>query len=173
MAISLYDASVTSYLQTLDAVSGLLDRGLAHCRANNIDAEEIVGTRIFPDMRPFRFQIQSLAFHSLGAINAIKNGVLNLPGDNPPDDYASLQGLIAATRDDLRKLTPREVNACEGADVTLWIRDAEKVLSAEGFLMSFSLPNFYYHAATAYSILRSKGIPLDRLEYIGILRLRA
>jgi hypothetical protein len=90
-------------------------------QGHNIDPEEIVGTRIFPDMHPFRFQIQSLAFHSLGAINAIKNGARNLPADNPPDDYASLQGLIAATR------------------------GAGKVLSAEGFLMSFSLPNFYYH----------------------------
>ena len=56
MAISLYDASEANYLQTLEAVSGFLGRGLSHCRDNDIDPEEIVGTRIFPDMQPFRFR---------------------------------------------------------------------------------------------------------------------
>jgi hypothetical protein len=58
MAISLYDGSVTNFMQTLDAVSGFLAKGRSHCRDNNIDPEEIVDTRLFPDMRPFRFQIQ-------------------------------------------------------------------------------------------------------------------
>ena len=68
MAISLYDVTVASYLQALGGVSGFLDRGLAHCRDNNIDPEEIVETRLYGDMLPFRFQIVSVAHHSAGAI---------------------------------------------------------------------------------------------------------
>ena len=75
MTISLYDVSVSNYLQTLDAVSGFLDKAAAHCRETNVDLEEMVESRIFADMRPLRFQIQLVAFHSLGAIEAIKSGV--------------------------------------------------------------------------------------------------
>ena len=46
MAISLYDLTVASYLQTLGAVSGFLERGLAHCRDNNIDPEEVADGRV-------------------------------------------------------------------------------------------------------------------------------
>jgi hypothetical protein len=42
---------------------------------------------------------------------------------------------------------------------------------AEGFLLSFSLPNFYFHATTAYDILRTKGVPLGKRDYLGKLRL--
>jgi hypothetical protein len=75
MAISLYDGSVVSYLQTLGAVSGFLDRGLSYCRDNQLDPEEIVETRLHPDMLPFRFQVQSVVHHSLGAIEGIRKGV--------------------------------------------------------------------------------------------------
>lgn len=173
MAISLYDASVASYLQTLGAVSGFLDKSLAHFQENSIDPEEIVETRLFPDMLPFRFQIQSVAHHSRGALDAIRNGVFCPPGDRPPYDYAALQKLIADTRDALQKMTPGEVNAREGADVVFEVRDFKRLFTAEGFLMSFSLPNFQFHAATAYDILRSRGVPLGKRDYMGALRLKA
>ncbi|MGH6840098.1 MAG: DUF1993 domain-containing protein [Methylocella sp.] len=171
MAISLYEGSVVSYLQTLNAVSGFLDRGRSHFRDNNIDPEEIVETRLFPDMLPFRFQIQSVVFHSIG-VEAIKSGVLNLPGERPSHDYAALQTLIADTRDALQKLTPEEVNSREGAEVVFQVRDRKLLFTAEGFLMSFSLPNFHFHATTAYDILRSKGVPVGKLDYMGALRLK-
>jgi len=173
MAISLYDASITSYLQTLDAVTGFLAKGFAHCREHGIDLDEIVEARIFPDMQPFRFQIQSVVFHSLGAIEAIKSGVLNLPGERPSHDYVALQHLVADASTALRQLSPGEINDREGADVVFRVRGTERVFTAEGFLMSFSLPNFHFHATTAYNILRSKGVPVGKLDYIGALRLKA
>jgi hypothetical protein len=172
MAISLYEGSVASYLQTLNAVSGFLAKGRSHCQDNNIDLEEIVDTRLFPDMRPFRFQVQSVVFHSIGAIEAIRSGALNLPGERPDHDYAALQTLIADTRDALQKLTPEEVNSREGAEVVFQTRDWTRFFTAEGFLMSFSLPNFHFHATTTYNILRSKGMPVGKLDYLGALRLK-
>jgi hypothetical protein len=172
MAISIYEGSVASYLQTLNAVSGFLDRGRSHFRDNNIDPEEIVETRLFPDMQPFRFQIQSVVYHSIGAVEAIRSGVLNLPGERPSHDYVALQTLITDARDALRKLTPEEVNSREGAEVIFQVRDRKLLFAAEGFLMSFSLPNFHFHATTAYNILRSKGVPVGKLDYLGVLRLK-
>jgi hypothetical protein len=172
MAISLYDLSVASYLQTLGGVAGFLDRGLDHCRETGIDPEEIVETRLFPDMFPFRFQIWSVAHHSIGAIEGVKQGVFNPPRELPPLDYAGLQKVVADTRAALEQLTAADVNALEGRDVAFQFRDFKLPFTAENFLLSFSLPNFYFHAATAYDILRSKGVPLGKRDFMGALRLK-
>ena len=104
MAFSLYDASVANYLQTLGAVSGFLERGLAHFRENNIDPETMVEARLAPDMLPLRFQIISVAQHSRGAIEAAQSGEFRPPSFKTPYDYAGLQGLVAQTREALEAL---------------------------------------------------------------------
>ncbi|MDA5194361.1 DUF1993 domain-containing protein [Govanella unica] len=173
MTISLYDASVASYLQTVQAVSGFLDKGLTYCRDHGIDPEEMVEARIFPDMFPLRFQIQSVAFHSLGAVEAIQSGLMIPPAERPAHDYAGLQALITDTGAKLQAITPEEINGRAGADVTFRARGTDRLFTAEGFLLSFSLPNFYFHATTAYDILRSKGVPLGKMDFISKLRLKA
>ena len=68
MTTTLYDISVASYLQTLGAVAGFLEKGKTHCEEQNIDLAEIVETCLFSDMLPFSFQLVSVAHHSLGTI---------------------------------------------------------------------------------------------------------
>jgi len=173
MAVSLYDLSVANYLQTLGGVEGFLSRGMAHCTERNIDPNEIVETRLFDDMLPFRFQIWSVAHHSLGAMRGVQAGVFAPPPQLPPLDYAGLQKVVVDTREALQQLTPADVNTLEGKDMFFQIRDMKMPFTAEGFLLSFSLPNFYFHATTAYDILRTKGVPLGKRDYIGRLRLKS
>jgi hypothetical protein len=172
MALSLFDASVPSYLQTVEAFGGVLKKGLAFCEDNDLDPETLVEARIFTDMHPFRFQVQQVAFHSVGAARAILSGALHLPGQTPQYDYAGLQALIAEAAETLKALTREEIDARSGAEVVFEIPGRPtRVFTAEAFLTSFSLPNFYFHAATAYDILRSKGVPLGKIDYIGAVRL--
>jgi hypothetical protein len=173
MSLSLYDASVLTYLQTLDAVSGFMSKALAHFKETNVDPETIVETSLYLDMRPLRFQIGHIALHSRGAVEAILAGELVLPGRRPDLDYAGLQGLIAETRSALRQVDPDMLNACEGQEVVFAAPNRPiRVFTAESFLMSFSLPNFYFHATTAYDILRSQGAPLGKADFIGEFRLK-
>lgn len=173
MAISLYDVSVTSFLQTLKGVAGVLDRGMSHCQDNNIDPNEIFETRLFPNMLPFWFQVVSVHHHTLGAIEGVKAGVF-IPGGAPPSTgYAGLQTLITEAIEGLKALSPDEVNAFEGKDMAFQFGETRMPFTAEGFLMSFSLPNMHFHATTAYDILRTKGVPLGKRDYMGPLRLKA
>lgn len=132
---------------------------------------EIVETRIAPDMLPFRFQVVSLAHHSRGAMNAAKNGVF-VPPAPKGEDYAGLQALVKAARDELSAMTPDEVNGLLGRDVMFKLGERTLPFTAEGFLMSFSLPNFFFHATTAYAILRHKGVPLGKRDFMGRLNLK-
>ena len=173
MAFSLYDASVANYLQILGAVSSFLDKSLAHFREKGIDPAEIVETRLAPDMLPFRFQIVSVAHHSRGAMEAAKNGVFVPPSGKPDLDFAALQALVSDARNELSSLTPDAVNALIGRDVVFKMGERSMPFTAEGFLMSFSLPNFYFHATTTYDILRHKGAPLGKRDFMGRLKLKS
>jgi len=173
MATSLYDLSVASYLQTLGGVVGYLERGLSHFEENNVDLNEIVETRLYPDMLPFRFQIKSIQHQSLGAIEGIKKGVFSPPVGMPEGGYAEMQTFINETREALQALTRDEVDGLAGKDVAFQFGERKMPFVAENFVMSFSLPNFYFHAATAYDILRNKGVPLGKRDFMGQLRMKA
>jgi hypothetical protein len=173
MATSLYDLSVASYLQTLGGVVGYLERGLAHFEENNVDPNEIVETRLYPDMLPFRFQIKSIQHHSLGAIEGIRKGVFSPPDGMPEGGFAEMQAFIAKTRETLQAMTREEVDGLAGKDVAFQFGERKMPFVAENFVMSFSMPNFYFHAATAYDILRHKGVPLGKRDFMGPLRMKA
>jgi hypothetical protein len=173
MAFSLYDATVANYLQILGATDSLLDKSLTYFQEKAIDLAEVVETRLAADMLPFRFQIVSLAHHSRGAMDAAKNGLFVPPSGKPDLDYAALQALVKAARDELNALTPEAVNAYAGRDVTFKVGDRAVPFTAEDFLMSFSLPNFFFHATTAYDILRHKGAPIGKRDFMGRLRVKA
>jgi hypothetical protein len=168
MSVSLYDASVGRFLQSLGAVSGYLDKGRSHCEENKIDLNEIVETRLYPDMLPFRFQIIQVASHSLSAVKGALAGEY-MPGPAAEDlDYQGLQDLVAKAESGLRQVSAGAVNGLEGNEVkTPWW-----TFPAEGFLMSFSLPSFYFHVTTAYDILRHKGVPVGKMDYLGELQIK-
>jgi hypothetical protein len=171
MSLTLYDATVPSFLQTLGAVSGVLEQGLAHGKDAGLDPESLVEARIAPDMLPLRFQAISVMHHSAGALDGVARGVFSPPPDLGPLDYAGLRAVIAdaqarvstANRETLAGLDDREVE----------FRIGERTLmrfKAPDFLLSFSLPNFYFHATTLYDILRMKGAPLGKRNYLGAVR---
>jgi hypothetical protein len=172
MAVTLYDSSVGCFLQTLGAVEGFLGKGLAHCKEKNIDPNEIVEARLFPDMLPFRFQVLAVVHHSAGALAGAKAGAFAPPGPSTAD-YAGLQKMVSDAKASLEQLKPEEVNGLEGKDVVFSVRDLKLPFKAEGFLLTFSLPNFHFHATTAYDILRSKGVPIGKRDYMGRMKLAA
>ncbi len=172
MAITFYEASVANYLQTIGAVSGFLGKGLGYCQENGIDPQSIVETRLAGDMLPFAFQLHSVMHHSVGAIAGMKSGVFKPPAQLPTQSYEQWQAAIAEATESLKKLTADEVNALEGNDLVFELGKMKMPFTASGFLFSFSLPNFYFHAATAYDILRSKGAPLGKRDFMGAMRLK-
>ena len=173
MPTSLYDMSVANYQQTVAAVGGILDKGLAHCTSSNTDPGHMVASRLAADMLPLQFQIVSVAHHSLGTIEGIKAGVFSPPGKTDPLDYAGLQKMVADTAEGLGRLRREEVDALAGKDVVFQIGDRKVPFTAENFVLSFSLPNFYFHATTAYDILRTNGVPLGKRDFLGRMRIKA
>jgi hypothetical protein len=170
MAFSLYDATVPSYLQTLGAVSGLIDRAEAFCGERNLPPEKLIQARLTEDMLPFAYQVKSTAVHSLGSIEGVRRGVFSPDGTTPPDSFSALKARVGETIRALEALDSAEIESFIGRDMAFVFGDLRINFLAENFLLSFSLPNFYFHATTAYDILRWQGLPLGKRDYLGRMR---
>jgi hypothetical protein len=167
MSFSLYDAVVPSYIQILAAVSGLITKAESFCTDRGITPHEIIGARLAEDMLPFAYQVRSTAGHSLGAIEAVRSGTF-IPDVSPlAETFAALKAQIDLAHTALTAVAASEVDGFVGRDVRFSFRDRHVDYTAENFLLSFSQPNFYFHATTTYDILRWKGLPLGKRDFIG------
>lgn len=167
MPISFQDISIAVYRQALPAVCTVLDKGKAHFSAAGIDPDTIADFALAPDMKPFRFQIQSVVHHSLGAIEGLRSGRFAPPPPTPPWRWDELRGLVAGAVEQVEAVMPDEVDDLSGREVLFSAGARQRLFTAAEFVLSFSVPNLHFHAATAYDILRLKGVPLGKLDYLG------
>ncbi len=173
MATSLYDLSVPNFLQTVSAVSGFLDRAVRHCAETAANPDDFVHARLFDDMAPFHFQIEALSHHAVWGLEAIKTGVFDPPALVGPVPFADLQAMVGRAETALKAFIPDEVNSWADKNLDLQIGPRRLAFTSETLILSFSLPNFHFHAVTAYDILRTRGVPLGKRDYEGRLRTRS
>lgn len=187
MATSLYDLSVPTVLQTVRAVAGFLDRAARHCAEIGADPDGFAQARLFPDMAPFHFQIEALTHHAVWGLEAVKTGVFAPPPLVGAMPFADLRAMVGDAITALEAFIPDEVNSWSGKNLDIeiyqpldedyattssWV-PRTLAFTPETFLLSYSLPNFYFHAVTAYDILRMRGVPLGKFHYQGQLRTRS
>jgi hypothetical protein len=172
MSFSLYAATVPSYRQILGAVAGLLRTSEGFCAERGIAPAELMQARLAPDMFPFSFQVKLTIGHSIGALEGIRKGMFSPDTSPPPESFEELRRQIDAALEALATIQPAEVDGCLGRDMLFVFGERRLAFTAEDYLLSFAQPNFYFHATTAYDILRMKGLPIGKRDFIGRLRLR-
>lgn len=173
MAITLYDATVAGFIQTMGSIDGFLKQGRKFCEDGSVDLTSMLDAHLFPNMLPLRYQVQAAIGHSVGAIDGVKAGVFKPPYGTPTADWNALQTAVTDAIAALNAYTREEVNALEQRDVIFNLGDRQMPFTGEGFLLTFSVPNFHFHATTAYDILRSKGVPLGKRDYLGRIRMKS
>lgn len=169
MSITLYQATIPSYLQILDSVIGLMEKGAAHCAENNLPDSELVKASIIEDMLPLDFQITMVCHHSRGAIEGVQRGHFS-PVRDVEKDFAGLIARLQGARDMLQGLSEEDVNSLANKPLKFEAPGFEMDFDSDEFLFTFSLPNFYFHATTAYNILRMKGLGVGKLDFLGKMR---
>ena len=166
MPLTISSVGTQSFLQTLGALSKILDKAAAHCAAKKIDQAVLLQTRLTPDMFAFVKQVQL-------ACDFAKNTLGRLTGEPPkfPDEEKTLDDLkarIAKTIDYVNGFTPAQVDATEEKDVTFPVGPQNTMtLKGAQYLIGFALPNFYFHATTAYDILRQSGVEIGKRDFLG------
>lgn len=172
MTLSLYDAVIPSNIQILGAIDRLLDKAEVFATEKGMTAAELIDARLAPDMLPFGYQVKSVAEHSIGGIEGVRGGNFS-PSMAPwPTDFAGLheriQGAIAA----LEAVDRAEFDALADRDTQFSMGELRMPFTGAQFLLSFAQPNFYFHATTAYGILRAQGMKIGKRDFLGALRIK-
>jgi hypothetical protein len=166
MSISLYTASVPVLTRMLNNLQHVLDMGEANATERKIKPEVLVGARLAPDMHPLSFQVQS-------ATDRAKLFVARVTGRDAPgwaDDektFDDLRARIKKALDYLGTYKPADLDGLEDKLVTLKVRGADTEVKATDYLFDNLYPNFYFHVATAYDILRHNGVPVGKRDFVG------
>ena len=172
MSIKINQASLETYKQILPAALQILNKAKAHFEETGTDLEDIVQARLYEDMAPFSFQVFSIVHHSVGALNALKSGEFGPPNMPENLDFAALHSLLEVAVNDLKNFSADKVDACSEQEVLFKMGSIEWPFSAESFILSFSLPNFYFHVTTMYDMLRMRGVSVGKLDFIGKMQLK-
>ena len=172
MTISLSNISVKTYLQLLPAASNIMQKAKAHFEEEGTNLQEIVDMRLYEDMATFSFQVFSIAHHSLGAINALKDGEFGPPNMPSGLDFESLHNMIKDAEAQLLEVSCDDIDKLLDGQVIFKMGDIRWPFTNEDFILSFSLPNFYFHLTTMYDMLRVKGLPLGKMDFVGQMRLK-
>lgn len=166
MAISMFQASVPVFQRQLGALGKVLDKASAHFAARKVADAVLLQTRLYPDMLPLAKQVQIAA-------DFAKSTPARLSGSDIPkyeDTEASLADLKARIDKTLAYVAtfkPAQIDGSEDREITLQIAGSPMTFKGEAFLLHFAMPNFYFHATTAYAILRHSGVEIGKRDFLG------
>ena len=172
MSSLLHTATVGTYLQILPQVARLIDKAEAHCQENGLAPEALTDARLAPDMWNFAMQVQCSVQHSAGAVQALRSGKTGPDMRTPPNDFAALRQMVAEGIAIVQAATPDEIDAARGRDILFEFGSGRMEYVGEDYLLSFALPNFFFHSTTAYAILRNQGLNVGKRDYLGRVRVK-
>jgi uncharacterized protein len=163
----MYQASVPVFVQFLTSLSGLLDEADGTTRAKNLDAAVLPNARLAPDMYPLHRQVGEAIRHVVQACTLLTD-VAAPPSLETEPDIAVLKARIEATLTFLNSLQPAQFEGTEGKDVIFTFRSgATRAFTGRSLLLTFSMPQFFFHVTTAYDILRHSGLDLKKKHFLG------
>jgi uncharacterized protein len=166
MAFSLYEASVPVYVRQLNALSAILEKAAAYAAEQKIGPSALLEARLYPDMLPLVTQVQA-------ACNHARRGAARLSGAEPgkvhdnATTFADLHALIAKTVELLKQVDAKKMDGMEDREVTFPVGERQMTMSADDYLLQFSMPNFYFHLTTTYCILRHNGLEIGKGDFMG------
>ena len=166
MALSMYQASIPQLEKMLTNLSNILKKGEEFAKVKNIDESVLINARLAPDMFPLAKQVQI-------ACDQVKNGMARLAGVELPafDDhettFAQLQERIAKTITFAKSITPAQLDGSETKEIRFSIKEWKFEFVGEQYLLTWIIPNFYFHVTTAYNILRHNGVEIGKADYLG------
>lgn len=167
MSLSMHQVSIPVFIRGLQALSGLLEKGAAHASEAGVAPQTLIQARLAPDMLDLAGQVQRASDTSKLSGQRL-SGVAS---PSMPDTETTFPELIKRVADTVAYLETLDEAALAGSQaktVELNFGPDKKVsLAGDAYLLNFALPNFFFHVATAHDILRSQGVKIGKLDYLG------
>ena len=166
MTTGLYDLTIPVFIRGLRNLSAILEKGAAHAAEKGIDPLMLTRARLAEDMAPLTAQVQFASDTAKGAVIRI-GGLDPLPMQDIEQSFEELQERIGKTIAFLETVPRDRIDGREEAQLVLKTPGGDFSFTGRSHVLSYSLPNFYFHVTAAYALLRQAGVPLRKLDYLG------
>ena len=166
MTFSMYSASVPVFRQVLTALSAVLDKAEAHAIDRKIEPSALLQARLFPDMFPLARQVQVAADFAKGACARLA-GVEVPKYDDVENSFAELRERIAKTLAFIVTLDQEAIAESFDRAITTGSGEKTRHFTGQEYLLHYAYPHFYFHATTAYAILRHNGVEVGKKDFVG------
>jgi hypothetical protein len=161
MPLSMSQASIPLFVRALRNLSEILKKGETHA-----DSASFVEARLAPDMLTLAGQIQR-------ASDAAKGCAARLSATPAPSfadvekTFPELQERIKKTVDYMKSVPSARIDGSEEREINFKAGTSEYKFTGIQYLQGFAIPNFFFHVAVAYAILRNRGVEIGKVDYIG------
>jgi len=170
MSIPFYQASVPVFLRGLANLSAILDKGAEHAKSTKLDPAVLIEARLFENMYSLPGQIQRASDTAKGFVARVAQ-IDNPKMEDNEKTFDELQARIAKTVEFLKSVKPEQIDAGQQREVSIFSNSrGEMKFIGTDYLLNFALPNFFFHVTTAYDILRHKGVPLIKKDYLASMK---
>lgn len=166
---ALYDVSIPAFIRGLKNLSLMLEKGKAYASEQGMELSELLEARLIDDMAPLPRQIQMVT--DTAKFVAVRVG--QVENESWADDEVSfddVQARVAKAIAFLQAASPDGFEGREDATVVLTTPSGDIPFTGSTYVHGFAIPNFYFHLSMAYALLRMKGVPVGKLDFLGAIR---
>lgn len=166
MSFSMYDLSIPVMLRGFDVLSGYLEKASEHSFDSGTDTSTLVNARLAPDMLTLAGQVQRASDNAKGAVGRLAGiDVPSFPDTETTFDELRLR--VSRTVEFLKTIKREQLDGTEERVLDLRFRSVNGKLRGDMYLIQVLIPNFFFHISTVHAILRSKGLPVGKKDYLG------
>jgi uncharacterized protein len=168
MSMSMYQASAPVFVRTLESLKRILEKAAAHAESRKIDPAAFLTARLYPDMFPLTKQVQVATDFARGTCARLAG--VDVPSwEDTESSFLELIDRVERALEYVRGFEAARLDGSEGREIVRPIRGEPHRFTGQNYLLQFALPNFFFHATTAYAILRHNGVELGKADFIGRL----
>ena len=166
MTLSMYQASTPVFILGLTNLAAILQKAEHYSEEKKIDPSVFINDRLYHDMFGLARQVQI-------ACDIVKGGIARLAGVEIPSfpdtetTFAELQERIAKTIAFIKSVTEKQIDGSEAKDIALKVGGNEMKFKGQPYLLTFVIPNFYFHLSMTYAILRHNGLGIGKMDFLG------
>ena len=166
MSFSMYEASVPVFNQILNSLAAIIDKAETHANLKNIEPAALLQARLYPDMFPFARQVQVAADFAKGC-SARLAGVEVPRYEDTEKSFSDLRERVAKTLAFINDLPRDAIEASAQRDIVTGSGVTARKFKGQVYLVHYAMPHFYFHATTAYALLRHNGVDIGKKDFIG------
>jgi len=167
VTISMHQSSVGIFSHFLDSLSGLLDRAAAHAEKHKIDPAILLNARLYPNMYNLTRQVGEANRHAVLACALLADVSPPIFPEADPD-IPQLMWRVATAKEFVESMQPAQIDGTEEKEVIFTFRNGStRQFTGRSLLLTFSVPQFFFHLTTAYDILRHCGVELAKKDFLA------